>query len=131
MYAVLLSKMQSIRLWLIAVISVLPYTVGFSQSVYTMFNPLSMYSYACYSTHPIPHKSSLRGKVVDKDQNPVANIRITVAELDIHTYTDLQGNYAFCNFSEGKYTIIFDDGKRKKELSPLIMPKKLVYNMEW
>lgn len=131
MYAVLLSKMQSFRLWLIAVISVLPYTAGFSQSVYTICNPFSMYSYTGYNTNPFPYKSSLRGKVVDKNQNPVANIKVTVAELDIHTYTDSEGNYAFCNFSEGKYTIIFEDGKTKKELSPLIMPKKLVYNIEW
>ncbi len=130
MYAVLLSKMQSFRLWLIAVISVLPYTAGFSQSVYTICNPLSVYSCTCYN-NPVPYKSSLRGKVVDKNQNPVANIKVTVLELDIHTYTDLGGNYAFCNFSEGKYTIIFEDGKRKKELSPLVMPRQLVYNMEW
>lgn len=130
MYAVLSSKMQIFRLWLIAVISVLPYNVGFAQSVYTICNPLSVYSYMCYS-NPVPYKSSLRGKVVDKNQNPMANIKVTVLELDIHTYTDLEGNYAFCNFSEGKYTIIFEDGKRKKELSPLVMPKQLVYNMEW
>lgn len=131
MYAVWLLKIQSFKLWLITVISVLPYTVGFSQSVYTLFNPLSLYSYVCYSVHPASCKSSLRGKVVDKNQNPVANIKVTVAELDIHTCTDSEGNYAFCNFSEGTYTVIFDDGKIKKKLSPLQMPKQLVYNMEW
>lgn len=131
MYAVWLFKMRMFRLWLIAVISALSYTLTYAQSVYALCSPLNLYSTTYTSTHPFPYKSSLRGRVVDKNQNPVANIKVTIVELDIHTYTDSQGNYAFCNFSEGRYTVIFEDGKTKKELSPLIMPKQLVYNMEW
>jgi len=131
MYAFFLSKIQSFRLWLITGIVFLPYSVGFCQSMYAVSSSLNSYSHACCSTHPVLYKSSLRGKVVDKNNNPVPNIKVTVAELGIYTYTDPEGNYAFCNFYEGIYTIIFDDGKIKKELSPLSMPKQLIYNMEW
>lgn len=119
---------KNIRLWILLNISILFYAIGLCQNIH---HSLNLQSYSYFSSHPVSLKSSLRGKVVDKNHHPIANIKVTVSELNIHTYTDAEGNYAFCNFSEGRYTIIFDDGKRKKELTPVLMPKKLVYNIEW
>lgn len=129
MYAVFLFKIQTSRLWLIATLSMFSYFVGFSQNAYTT---LSLHNavVSC-AVHPLPYKSSLRGKIVDKNQNPVANVKVTISELGVSTYTNSEGNYAFSNFPEGVYTIVFEDGQKQKELSPLLMPKQLIYNIQW
>ncbi|MCS7029725.1 MAG: carboxypeptidase-like regulatory domain-containing protein [Bacteroidia bacterium] len=83
------------------------------------------------NTQPVLQKGSLRGRIVNQSQEPVPNIKVMVAELGVYTYTNAQGEYAFCNFPEGQYTVIFDDGKVQKILCPLKMPKNLIYNIEW
>ncbi|MCS7076990.1 MAG: carboxypeptidase-like regulatory domain-containing protein [Bacteroidia bacterium] len=73
----------------------------------------------------------MRGKIIDKSQNPLPNIKVTIIELGITTYTNEQGEYAFCSFVEGTYTVLFDDGKTQRLLQNLSMPKRVIYNMEW
>ena len=45
----------------------------------------------------------IKGRVVDRDENPLPNVKITIN--DRITYTDVNGYYTINNLSPGKYTV--------------------------
>ncbi len=56
---------------------------------------------------PVPDAARLHGKVTDFHGNPLAGVRVTVAEFSRLVLTDQEGNYALVNLPSGTYNVTF------------------------
>jgi hypothetical protein len=70
-------------------------------------------------------QATIRGKIVDKNNNPVAFTKVFIEELNLFTFTDEQGRYAFRNFDQGVYTL----SVKNKKIPNIKMPKRYVINI--
>ncbi|GAB4278960.1 MAG: hypothetical protein Kow0068_02780 [Marinilabiliales bacterium] len=54
----------------------------------------------------INNSTTLSGKVIDKvTGEPLVGVQINIAELNLTTYTDFDGNFSFRNIQKGNYEI--------------------------
>lgn len=70
-------------------------------------------------------QATIRGKIVDKNNNPMAFTKVFIEELNLFTFTDEQGRYAFRNFDPGTYTL----SVKNKKIPNIKMPKRYVINI--
>lgn len=52
-------------------------------------------------------QNSISGNLKDSNQNPIANVQISIPELHLETFSDVQGNFAFQNLPSGNFAFVF------------------------
>ena len=67
------------------------------------------------SSLSIAQNSSISGKVISSDGEPVSGILVELLPTDLSTLTDTEGAYSFANLLDGNYTIQFNNDANQQQ----------------